>query len=152
VKTLACTIGCFDLLHPGHLDFLSTAAIEADDLIVGTPADMIFINLKGRPPIMTAEERCEILESLIMVSAAEVLPSLDYAAWVDRLRPSVLVMSVDHTADRFDRAAARVMSYGGRVVRLERSPRGSTSEIIERIASHARQDVLLCRDFHGDGA
>ena len=133
METLACTIGCFDLLHPGHIDFLRAASREADDLMIGIPADMLVVNLKQRPPIMTAEERSEILENLIMVSAVEILYSLDYVAWVDKLRPSVLVLSVDHTADRFDRAAAKVMSYGGRVVRIARSPRGSTTEILERM-------------------
>lgn len=135
----AATIGCFDILHPGHLDFLRAASNEAESLIVGIPSDILLFNLKNRPTIMPAEARAEILESLSFVDAVEILHSLDYQAWVAKIRPDALVLSVDHVADRFDRAAAHVMGYGGRVVRLERSPRGSTSEIIDRIASHTRK-------------
>lgn len=127
------TIGVYDLLHPGHLDFLKAAAGWGDELVVGIPSDSMVIAIKGRPPIMNQVERATMLQALGLVRAVDILPSLDYAAWIRALQPIVLALSVDHKAQRFTAAAEAMAELRGDVVRIPRSPKCSTTEIIERI-------------------
>lgn len=129
---MVCTIGCFDILHVGHIDFLRQAAALGDMLIAGIPNDELYMVLKGHWPVMGATERVEMLTATRWVDYADILSSMDYAAWVDKIGPNILALSVDHKAERFDDAAAACEKNGGRVCRIERSPRNSTTAIIDR--------------------
>jgi rfaE bifunctional protein nucleotidyltransferase chain/domain len=125
------TIGVYDLLHVGHIAFLQAAAF-GDILVVGIPNDELTFALKGRYPVIVAAERADMLMATSAVEAVYILKSFDYAAWVRAVEPDVLVLSVDHTAERFVEAERAVAGYGGQVVRLPRSPRNSTTAIIDR--------------------
>lgn len=131
----ALTIGVFDLLHVGHLDFLRKAAILGD-LVVGIPDDDLVERLKGRRPIIPAEDRAEMLENLSFVDDVEILHDLNYAAFVKRRAPEVLVLSVGHIGKRFDQAIAAAPAAH---VRIERSSRESTSAIKARICASGSQ-------------
>jgi glycerol-3-phosphate cytidylyltransferase len=61
-------LGTFDLLHPGHVKFLRQAAFYGDKLVVALNTDE-FVNAYKRPPIMTYDERAEMLRSLRLVDA-----------------------------------------------------------------------------------
>lgn len=130
--TVVCTIGCFDLLHVGHLDFLHIAARLGDMLIVGIPSDELYAVLKGRPPVISAEDRAEMLMATALIDYVDILKSMDYAEWVNRVGPNVLVLSEDHVAERFVLACQMVEANCGRVIRLQRSERESTTAIIDR--------------------
>jgi rfaE bifunctional protein nucleotidyltransferase chain/domain len=132
------TIGCFDLLHPGHIEFLEAARSLGDALTVGIPDDALYAQLKGFPPVMTDEERAEMLEELFLVEAAHILHSFDYAAWVSQIKPDVLALSVDHEAERFIEAAEWVVENGGTIVWINRSERCSTTEIVRRVGGIGR--------------
>lgn len=127
-----CTIGCYDLLHVGHLDFLEEASAYGDMLIVGLPNDELYMALKGRSPVISAEARSEMLMATGRVDYVDILRSMDYAAWVDRIAPEILALSVDHTAERFTDAAIACIKNGGKVVRIPRSERESSSAIVDR--------------------
>ena len=53
--------GTYDLFHAGHLENLLEASQKSKRLIVGVKADELVYEHKGRKPMMTAEERMEIL-------------------------------------------------------------------------------------------
>ena len=53
--------GTYDLFHKGHLDNLMMAAQQSKRLVVGVKADELVVEHKGRTPMMTADERMDIL-------------------------------------------------------------------------------------------
>lgn len=53
--------GTYDLFHAGHLENLSIASSQCDKLIVGVKSDELVQKHKNRTPIISAEERMEIL-------------------------------------------------------------------------------------------
>lgn len=126
---IVCTIGCFDLLHVGHVDFLTEAKSHGCSLAVGTPNDRLYYQLKGKAPIHNEHHRREMLKALRMVNEAYVLSSFNYVNWVRDMKGEVVVLSVDHVAERF----AEIEKLNGcSVIRLSRSPRDSSFEIINR--------------------
>jgi cytidyltransferase-like protein len=130
---LVATIGCFDMLHPGHLAFLEAARDEGTGLVVGIPNDDLYMALKGRLPVMDERERAAMLTALRIVDGVSILNSLDYAAWLRKVEPDVLALSQEHRAERFRLAVIAVEEMGGKVVRFPRSPLCSISAIIRRI-------------------
>jgi cytidyltransferase-like protein len=89
--------GCFDLLHSGHVAFLSEAA-RYGDLVVGIGSDETVRNLKGRYPVYTQDERKYLLESLRCVrrctvnSGQGILDFLDDLEWI---KPDILFVNED---------------------------------------------------------
>src|SRR6188768_2370437 len=68
-KRIAFANGCFDVLHVGHIRYLQDAARVADVLVVGVNGDDSVRELKGEGrPVMSAEERAEIISSIRGVS------------------------------------------------------------------------------------
>lgn len=58
---LVYTPGTYDLFHAGHLENLLEASKRSEKLIVGVKSDELVESHKGRPPVITAQERMEIL-------------------------------------------------------------------------------------------
>jgi D-beta-D-heptose 7-phosphate kinase/D-beta-D-heptose 1-phosphate adenosyltransferase len=126
------TNGVFDLLHPGHVRYLTAARALGDVLVVGVNSDRSVRANKGPSrPIMPERERAEVLEALAVVDVAVIFDEETPQAIVDRLQPDVLVKGADWAADAIvgrDTVEAR----GGRVVRVPIEAGWSTSAIIER--------------------
>ena len=59
--------GCFDILHYGHLRFLSQAKEKGEMLIVALESDTFIRKIKNKKPIHTQEQRAEILAHLNLV-------------------------------------------------------------------------------------
>lgn len=130
---LVATIGTFDLLHPGHIAFLKAARDKGDTLAVGVISDGLVKRFKGRRPIMMANERLLMLSAVRCVDYAYIIGDDDYAAWVKAIGAAVLVLSKDHRAERFERAAKAIEEMGGEVYYAERSPLCATSELVRRV-------------------
>lgn len=60
--------GTYDLFHKGHLDNLMMAAQQSKQLVVGVKADELVVEHKGRTPMMTADERMDILRHFKFVT------------------------------------------------------------------------------------
>jgi D-beta-D-heptose 7-phosphate kinase/D-beta-D-heptose 1-phosphate adenosyltransferase len=127
------TNGVFDLLHPGHVRYLTTARSLGDVLVVGVNSDRSVRENKGPSrPIISERERAEVLEALSVVDAAVVFDEPTPQAIIDRLRPDILVKGADWAADAIvgrDVVEAR----GGKVVRIAIADGYSTSAIVERL-------------------
>jgi rfaE bifunctional protein nucleotidyltransferase chain/domain len=131
--TIVFTNGVFDLVHRGHVEYLEEARRLGDRLVVGLNSDASVRRLKGpRRPIVPADERIELLESLEPVDLVVPFDDDTPAALIAAVAPDVLVKGADWAAEDIvgrDVVEAR----GGRVARITLREGRSTSRIIERI-------------------
>ena len=126
------TNGVFDLLHPGHVRYLTTARSQGDVLVVGVNSDRSVRENKGPSrPIIPEQERAELLEALSVVDAAVIFDEPTPQGIIDRLRPDVLVKGADWAADAIV-GRETVEAGGGKVVRVPIEQGWSTSAIIEK--------------------
>ncbi len=110
------TNGCFDILHAGHLSYLTAAATEGERLVVAINSDASVRKLKGQGRPVNAElDRAALLASLKGVDAVTVFDEDTPLDLVLALRPDVLVKGADY-AGKSIAGAAEVESWGGRVV------------------------------------
>jgi D-beta-D-heptose 7-phosphate kinase/D-beta-D-heptose 1-phosphate adenosyltransferase len=132
-KIVVFTNGVFDLLHPGHVRYLTQARSLGDALIVGVNSDgSTRGNKGGNRPLTPAGERAEILAALTCVDRVVVFDEPTPHALIAAVQPDVLVKGADwgeHEIVGRDIVEAR----GGRVVRIAVEPGYSTTGIIERI-------------------
>jgi rfaE bifunctional protein nucleotidyltransferase chain/domain len=95
-RRIVFTNGCFDLLHPGHIQSLEQARALGDALIVGINSDASVRELKGAGrPILPDLERAEILSALECVDAVVVFNELTPREIISALLPDVLVKGGD---------------------------------------------------------
>jgi D-beta-D-heptose 7-phosphate kinase/D-beta-D-heptose 1-phosphate adenosyltransferase len=135
-KLVVFTNGCFDILHVGHVRYLSAAKNEGDLLVVGLNSDQSVRRIKGkRRPIVKQEHRLEILASLQVVDYVTLFDEPDPLKLIQLLKPSILVKGEDWSEDKIV-GADIVKANGGRVVRVPLAGDASTSGIIERIVKH----------------
>ena len=128
MSTNAVTFGTFDVFHLGHLRILQRAAELADTLTVGVSTDALNVRKKGRAPIYSEFERCEIVRGLRCVDEVFLEESLEQKAdYITKYAADVLVMG-DDWKGRFDHFADLC-----RVVYLPRTPAISTTVVIEKI-------------------
>ena len=91
-KRTVFTNGCFDLLHPGHIDTLSRARQMGDVLIVGVNSDRSVREVKGPlRPILTQDERTRLLSGLDSVDYVTVFDENTPRRLIAALLPDVLV-------------------------------------------------------------
>jgi len=132
-RRIVFTNGVFDLLHPGHVRYLTAARALGDLLIVGVNSDRSVHANKGETrPTMPERERAEILSALRCVDAVVVFDEDTPAGIVERLQPDVLVKGADWAEDAIV-GRDTVESRGGQVVRMRIEPGWSTSAILEKI-------------------
>ena len=133
------TNGVFDLLHPGHVRYLTEARRLGDALIVGINSDRSVRANKGpERPINRAEERAEILLGLACVDAAAVFDEDTPLSIITQIQPDILVKGADWGPNNIvgrDVVEAR----GGRVVRVDLAEGFSTTNLIKKTPRADRQ-------------
>ena len=83
-KIIGYTTGVFDLFHIGHLNILKRAKEKCDYLIVGVSTDELVQTYKNKKPIISFENRVQIVESIKYVDKVIPQTSLDKTlAWND---------------------------------------------------------------------
>lgn len=132
-QTLVFTNGVFDILHVGHMRYLSAARALGDALVIAINSDRSVRELKGPDRPLTKEnDRAEILAALRAVDYVTIFDDVSPRALIAQLLPDVLVKGGDYTLDQIH-GREEVEAVGGRVVSLPFVGGVSTSEIIERI-------------------
>lgn len=127
--TTVITFGTFDVLHVGHLRILQRSSELGDRLVVGVSSDALNVSKKGREPVFSEDERCELVANLKCVDEVFIEESLDLKRdYIEQHKADVLVMG-DDWAGRFD-----FVSDLCRVVYLPRTPSISTTGVIEHIS------------------
>jgi D-beta-D-heptose 7-phosphate kinase/D-beta-D-heptose 1-phosphate adenosyltransferase len=136
-KRLVFTNGCFDLLHLGHVRYLSEARALGDALVVALNSDRSVRTLKGEGrPILDEQERAEVMGALEAVDYVIVFDEQTPQALIADLLPDVLVKGGDWPLDQII-GRQEVEAAGGRVISLPYVEGSSTSDIIERVTKVA---------------
>lgn len=139
-KRLVFTNGCFDILHVGHVRYLTEARKLGDALLVAINSDRSVRELKGEGrPVMSAEERAEMLAALRAVDYVTVFDDSSPRSLIARLLPDVLVKGGDYNLDEIH-GREEVEAAGGRVLSLPFIEGASTSSVIERIRRAVTSD------------
>jgi rfaE bifunctional protein nucleotidyltransferase chain/domain len=134
-KKIVFTNGCFDLLHLGHVDYLSKAADLGDKLVIGLNSDASTSVLKGPGrPIIDQYSRSIMLASLSFVDAVILFDDPTPLALIASVRPDVLVKGADYTVDQIV-GSDLVLGYGGDVQTIEYLSGYSTTSIEKKIRS-----------------
>jgi D-beta-D-heptose 7-phosphate kinase/D-beta-D-heptose 1-phosphate adenosyltransferase len=132
-RRIVFTNGCFDLLHPGHIDYLDRAAKLGDILIIGLNDDDSIRRLKGKSrPINPLQDRAIMLAALravdLVVPFAEDTP----LNLITTLMPDILVKGGDYQPDDIV-GATEVRQNGGEVIVMPFIDGHSSTGLIQRI-------------------
>ena len=132
-EKLVFTNGCFDLLHRGHIHYLSSAAKLGDRLIVGLNSDDSVKRLKGSTrPVKDQKNRAEILAALQMVDLVLVFHEDTPFRLIEKVMPDILVKGGDWPIENIV-GAKLVKANKGKVISLEFIPGESSSDMIHKI-------------------
>ncbi|HYP52464.1 MAG TPA: D-glycero-beta-D-manno-heptose 1-phosphate adenylyltransferase [Pyrinomonadaceae bacterium] len=132
-RRLVFTNGCFDILHVGHVRYLSAARRLGDALLVAINSDRSVRELKGAGrPVMSEAERAELLAALAAVDFVTVFDELSPRSLIAEVLPDVLVKGGDYGLHEIH-GREEVEAAGGRVLALPFVEGASTTSVIERI-------------------
>jgi D-glycero-beta-D-manno-heptose 1-phosphate adenylyltransferase len=132
-KRIVFTNGCFDILHPGHARYLSSARELGDYLIVALNSDSSVQTIKGsKRPIFPEKMRAELLAALECVNYVVIFDEDNPLRVIKYLLPHILVKGGDWQEDQIIGADV-VKAGGGAVLRIPFIKGYSTSDIINKI-------------------
>jgi D-beta-D-heptose 7-phosphate kinase/D-beta-D-heptose 1-phosphate adenosyltransferase len=130
---LVFTNGVFDLIHVGHIRYLTQARALGDRLLVAINSDRAVHQLKGDSrPIFNERERAETLAALRAVDYVTIFDDISPRTLIATLLPDVLVKGGDYSLDEIH-GREEVEAAGGRVISLPFVDGASTTSIIEKM-------------------
>lgn len=135
-KKIVFTNGCFDIVHAGHIDYLSKAADLGDILIVGINSDPSVRKLKGSGrPLQNLESRFMVLASMFFVNAVIAFEDDTPYDLIKFIQPDVLVKGSDYKENEIV-GAEIVKSKEGTVVTIPFLEGYSTTLIEKKIVNN----------------
>lgn len=138
-KKIVFTNGCFDLVHLGHIDYLSQAADLGDVLIVGLNTDASVRLLKGSSrPVVDEHARAVLMASLRFVDAVVLFDEPTPYDLIRLVQPDILVKGKDYKAEEVVGYDV-VMAKGGKVETIELVDGYSTSLLIQKIVQSEKE-------------
>jgi rfaE bifunctional protein nucleotidyltransferase chain/domain len=137
-RRIVFTNGCFDILHPGHVDLLARARALGDVLVLGLNSDESVRRLgKGADrPVNPQADRAFVLAGLACVDYVIIFHEETPLELIRAVRPQVLVKGGDWTPDNIVGREV-VEAAGGEVRSLPLIEGFSTTSLIERIRQGA---------------
>jgi rfaE bifunctional protein nucleotidyltransferase chain/domain len=133
-RPLVFTNGVFDILHPGHVDYLARARSLGAALIVGLNSDSSARMLeKGNDrPINPETDRALMLAALESVTLVTMFSEATPVALLEKVRPDIYVKGGDYDIDTLDETRL-VRSYGGQAQAIPFLAGYSTTALVDRI-------------------
>jgi len=123
--------GCFDVLHVGHIRYLSGAKALGDVVVVAINSDDSVRKIKGPPhPLMTETERMEIVAALRDVDYVTCFSEPSADSLLLKLRPHVHAKGTDYTLETIPERKT-VLSYGGELA-IVGDPKNHSSSSIKK--------------------
>jgi len=135
-KKIVFTNGCFDILHVGHVRYLSKAKKLGNILIVGLNSDKSVKKLKGdNRPINIFEDRATLLASLRFVDLVIIFEEKTPENLIKKIKPDILVKGGDYNIE--DIVGYKTVIENGGEVKVLRFHEGySSSNYINKIKKH----------------
>lgn len=99
MKTVMCA-GTFDIIHPGHLFYLSEAKKYGERLVVVVARDDTSASFKGKKPLHNESERLEKVRMLEIVDRAVLGHHGDIFKIIEELRPDVICLGYDQNIQK----------------------------------------------------
>jgi len=132
-ENIVFTNGCFDIIHPGHLQYLAKAADFGNRLVIGLNTDDSVKRLKGPDrPLVSQNERARLLASIFFVSAVTLFNEDTPYELIKLVQPDVLVKGSDYKAEDIV-GYDIVTSRGGKVFTIDFLEGFSSSSIIGKL-------------------
>jgi len=133
-RKIVFTNGCFDILHVGHVDYLSKARQMGDILVVGLNSDASVRRLKGKGrPMNKAEDRAKVLSALSFVDYITIFNEDTPDRLIRKIKPDILVKGGDWQMKDIV-GASFVKSYGGKVATVPFVEGFSTTALIKKMS------------------
>jgi D-beta-D-heptose 7-phosphate kinase/D-beta-D-heptose 1-phosphate adenosyltransferase len=138
-KKVVFTNGVFDIVHRGHVEYLTKAKALGDVLLVGMNTDDSVHRLKGpQRPIVSQDDRAFVLAALRVVDYVCLFDEDTPYNLVKAVVPDVLVKGSDWAIDSIV-GKDIVEAAGGKVQTIDYVPNRSTTNIIQKIANSGAQ-------------
>ena len=133
-RPLVFTNGVFDLLHRGHVTYLSQARAMGAALVVALNGDASARRLGKGPdrPVNGLEDRLALVAALESVSAVTWFDEDTPAALIEAIRPDVLVKGGDWPVEKIV-GARETLARGGKVVSVPFEHQRSSTALLEKI-------------------
>ena len=132
------TNGCFDLIHLGHIDYLSRASDLGDRLIIGLNSDNSVKKLKGENrPVKDEHSRAMILAAFSFVDAVVIFDEDTPINLIEQIKPDLLVKGGDYKVENIV-GYDTVNKYGGEIKVLDFIKGYSSTLIEEKIISGSK--------------
>jgi len=132
-KKVVFTNGCFDIVHRGHVEYLTKAKALGDTLLVGMNTDASVRRLKGATrPVVCQDDRAFVLAAFGMVDYVCLFDEATPYELIKAIVPDVLVKGSDWMIDSIV-GKDIVEAAGGTVQTIDFVPNRSTTDIIKKI-------------------
>jgi len=143
-KKIVFTNGVFDVLHRGHVEYLSKSKDLGDILIVGINSDSSVRRLKGEGrPLNCEDDRVVVLDSLKHVDYTVVFEDDTPYELIKMIKPDFLVKGSDYDGSVTDPENKKyivgsdiVRKNGGVVVTVDLVPGRSSTLTIKKLQDH----------------
>jgi rfaE bifunctional protein nucleotidyltransferase chain/domain len=132
-KKIVFTNGCFDIIHRGHIEYLSKAADLGEILVIGLNSDSSVHKLKGKDrPVQDQITRAEVLASMFFVTYIAIFDEETPYNLIKTVQPDFLVKGGDYNIKEIV-GYDIVTNKGGQVLTIPFVEGFSTTSIINKV-------------------
>lgn len=132
-KKIITTNGCFDILHPGHIETFARARASGDILVVLVNSDSNpYFRTKPGRPINTEDSRMAMLDAIRYIDIVYPFSEETPISLLEQIQPDIHVKGGDCRKEDLPEYAA-VKKYGGDVKIIPTVDGYSTTGIVGRI-------------------
>lgn len=146
-RPIVFTNGCFDILHRGHIDYLTKAKQLGQSLIIGVNTDASVRRLGKGPnrPLNCLEDRMVVLAALAVVDLVVPFEEDTPLQLIKQIKPDHLVKGGDWSPAKIV-GADFVKARGGRIHSIPIVFKKSTTDLIQQIDKENDTQILKRRD------
>ncbi len=135
-EKIVLAAGSFDIIHPGHIEFLKWASSLGDKLYVIVSRDENYKRFKGFNPVFNENERLYVVSSLRYIYRAFLGSVEDIIKSVEEIKPDVIALGYDQLSDFNFRDLIKMRGLNVEIIRMSgRIGTHSSSSIKNRICS-----------------
>lgn len=126
------TQGVFDMFHIGHLNLINNAKKQCDYLIVGVNSDKLVADYKNKVPVISEENRAEIVRNLKAVDECIIVETLDKRDIYSKIKFNAIFIGSDWKGnERWIKTEEDLAKVGVEVVFLDYTPDISSTGLRE---------------------